>query len=94
MKVPGKVTNHSTRFYNRARSDHKNSHLKYKTLLQVLVHFVFLLTKNDDSVFVRSIGPHGRRNGHQVVCEVVENINVLPMVEGIGSLRTCPLDKS
>lgn len=42
------------------------------------------LTDYDDSMFVSSAGPHGRRNGHQGVCEVIENINVVPVVEGVG----------
>ena len=39
------------------------------------------------------VDPHGRRDGHQVVGEVVEDVDVLPVVEGIGRLRLCPLDE-
>lgn len=43
---------------------------------------------------MRCIGPHDRRNGHHVVCEVVENINVLPVVEGIRSVAVCALGEA
>ncbi len=44
-------------------------------------------------MFMCSIGPHSRRNSHQVVRKVIENINVLPVVEGIWSLCMCSLDE-
>lgn len=54
---------------------------------------VLVLTNNSDSVFMRCIGPPGRRNGHQVVGEVVENVNVLPVVEDVRRLGARPLDE-
>lgn len=40
-----------------------------------------------------SVGPHSRRNGDHVVCEVVKNINVLPVIEGVRSLGIGALDE-
>lgn len=53
----------------------------------------FRLTKNKDSVFMGSIGPNHRRNGDQLMSEIVENIYVLPMVENIRIVCMCPVDK-
>ena len=40
---------------------------------------------------VACIGPHGRGDGDHVVAEVVEDVNVLPVVEDVGSVRRGPL---
>lgn len=52
-----------------------------------------LLTEYNDSIFMSSISPHSGGDCHEVVCKVVENINVLPVVESIGILCTCTLDE-
>lgn len=52
-----------------------------------------MLTKNKDSMFMGSIGPNDRRNSDQLVCEIVENIYVLPVVENIWIVCMCPEDK-
>lgn len=45
-----------------------------------------MLTKNYDSMFMCSIRPHGWRNSDHLMSEIVKNVYVLPMVEGIGFL--------
>lgn len=44
-------------------------------------------------MFMGSIGPYDRRNSDKLMCEVVENIYVLPVVEGIWVVCICALDK-
>lgn len=44
------------------------------------------VTQDDDSVSVSSVSPDGRGDGHHVVAEVVKHVDVLPVVEHIGSL--------
>lgn len=55
--------------------------------------FCICLTKNRNTVLMRSVGPHSRRNGYHVVCEVVKNVNVLPVIESIRGFCMCALDK-
>lgn len=51
------------------------------------------LTQDDDSVSVSGVGPDGRGDGHRVVAEVVKDVDVLPVVEHIGSIRLGSLQK-
>jgi len=37
------------------------------------------------------VGPGGRRNGHEVVAEVAECVDVLPVVEPVAVLLVAPL---
>ena len=50
-------------------------------------------TDHQDSVPMGRVAPDRRGDGHQVVSEVVEDVDVLPVVEGIGCLRLRPLDE-
>lgn len=41
-----------------------------------------------------SIGPHGRRDGHHMMAEVVEDVNIFPVIEHIRWVSLCTLNKS
>lgn len=45
------------------------------------------LTQHTDPVPVGSIGPAHRGDGDRVMAEVHEDVNILPVVEGVGVLR-------
>lgn len=51
------------------------------------------LTQYTDPIPVGSIGPAHRGYGDCVVTEVYKDVNVLPVVEGIGILYRTALDK-
>lgn len=51
------------------------------------------LTENKDAVSVGSISPNDGWNGHHVVAEVIEDVDVLPVIERVRCLRLRPLHK-
>lgn len=51
------------------------------------------LTQHADPMPVGSIGPAHWGDGYRVVTEVHKDVNILPVVEGIGVLHCCTLNK-